>query len=122
MINADTFGDFMNLLLDILHGARKPESTVVNDQMTKKLINLIYSSKAQNRLFESSIVTIFSRESFKQLYHVVANFSAVTGQTIQQCIEEIPRNQHYIDGLLTIGKKSETKKASEVMSYLQWIA
>lgn len=100
----------MNLLLDILHGIRKPESTVIDGHMTKKLINLIFSSKTQNRLFESSVVTIFSRESFKQLFYIIANFSRVTGQTIHQCIAEIPGNRHYTDSLLAIGKKANLEK------------
>lgn len=99
----DTTGDFMNLLMDILHAARKPESAPIDDHSTKKLINLIATSKGQNYLFESSVITIFSRESFRQLYHVISNFSKIAGQTIHQCIEQMPRDPDYVKALLAIG-------------------
>lgn len=99
----DTSGEFMNLLMDILHAARKPDSTPISDHSTRKLIKLIATSKGQNPLFESSVVTIFSRESFMQLYHVISNFSKIAGQTIHQCIEQMPRDPDYIKALLAIG-------------------
>lgn len=102
-IYGDTSADFMNLLLDIIHAARKPESTPIDDQQTKKLIHLIANAKNENYLFKSSILTIFSRESYRQIYHVISNFSNVTGQTIQQAIKEIPKNRDYVKALLTIG-------------------
>lgn len=93
----------MNLLMDLLYGTRKSENTPVDEHSTRKLINLIATSKGHNRLFESSIVTIFSRESFRQLYHVIINFSKVAGQTIQQCIEESSGDPDYNKALLAIG-------------------
>lgn len=106
--------------MDILHGVRKAENTPIDDFSTKKLIKLIAASKGEDLLFESSLVTIFSRESFKQLYHVIANFSHVTGQTIQQCINDAPRDPDYINALLTIGINLLSiikKKASDIVKY-----
>lgn len=99
----DTSGDFMNLLLDILHTARKPETTPVDQRSTKRLINIIATSKEENYLFQSSIVTVFSRESFKQLYHVITNFAQETGQTIHQSIEDGDKDSDYTKALLAIG-------------------
>lgn len=93
----------MNLLLDILRASRKDEETPIDDRHTKRLIQLIHKSVGGNHLFQSSIATIFSRESFKQLYHVIANFSRITGDTIQQCIEREPKQSDYAKALLTIG-------------------
>lgn len=105
----------MNLLMDILHAARKPESSPVDEPYTKKLINLIATSRGQNHLFESSIVTIFSRESFKQLYHVIVNFSKIAGLTIHQCLQQIPRDPDYITALMAVGmrKKHGNSKTKE---------
>lgn len=109
MVYDDTSGDFMNLLMDILHGARKDESTPIDERSTKRLINLIATAKGQNHLFESSVATIFSRESFRQLFHVISNFSKVAGETIQQCIEQIPRDPEYTKALLAIGMNQRVK-------------